>query len=63
MLNSEKRAIERCLSKLERTVADLKFNAAYQARPMTEKDSKYEKNEEYLGYDRFLERWEEIHSN
>ncbi|XP_033211820.1 uncharacterized protein LOC117169513 [Belonocnema kinseyi] len=55
MLNSEKRAIERCLSKLERTVADLKFNAAYQARPMTERDSKYEKNEEYLGV-RFMER-------
>ena len=61
MLNSEKRAIERCLSKLERTVTDLKFNAAYQARSKIEKDSKYAKNEDYFDYVRLLERLGETH--
>lgn len=44
MLNSEKRAIERCLSKLEKTVIDIKLNAAYQT------DSNCERNDEYQDF-------------
>ncbi|XP_033340030.2 uncharacterized protein LOC117228406 [Megalopta genalis] len=39
MLNSEKRAIERSLCNLERTVNTLKFNALDQARTMIDKDT------------------------
>ncbi|KAK2585552.1 hypothetical protein KPH14_010191 [Odynerus spinipes] len=48
MLNSEKRAIERNLSNLERTVADLKHNTLSHARSMIGKNSKYSGNNEFF---------------
>ncbi|KAI4485973.1 hypothetical protein M0804_006462 [Polistes exclamans] len=48
MLNSEKRAIERNLSNLERTVDRLKYNTLHHARSMIENKSKCLRKEEIL---------------
>ncbi|XP_043502348.1 uncharacterized protein LOC122524266 [Polistes fuscatus] len=48
MLNSEKRAIERNLSNLERTVDRLKCNTLHHARSMIENKSKCLRKEEFL---------------
>lgn len=56
MLNSERRAIERSLGNLERTVTDLKFNSLDKARSMVEKDGKLPRNDEFYEYIRLLTR-------
>ncbi|XP_078032617.1 uncharacterized protein LOC144467604 [Augochlora pura] len=50
MLNSEKRAIERSLCNLERTVKTLKFNALNQARNIIDKDSQFRENNELFDW-------------
>lgn len=54
MLNSEKRAIERSLCNLERTVQALKCNALNQAETMINKDSYL------LGNDKMLDCIKEL---
>ena len=54
MLNSEKRAIERSLWNLERTVRTLKSNALSQAQIMISKDSQFCDNSEIFDYIKIL---------
>lgn len=54
MLNSEKRAIERSLWNLERTVRILKSNAINQAQTMIGKDSQCCDNSEIFDYIKIL---------
>ncbi|CAK9798431.1 hypothetical protein ANTQUA_LOCUS1631 [Anthophora quadrimaculata] len=54
MLNSEKRAIERSLCNLERTVKALKSNALNQAETMIGKNSQLLANDEMLDYIKVL---------
>lgn len=56
MLNSEKRAIERSLCNLERTVNTLKLNALNQVETMIIKDSHSYRNDEKLNRIKILTR-------